>query len=329
MGWALENLGSSECRQIAEGLFEVEKVFGGKKLHGLCPVHGEKSASFVYNFEEDWCKCKSCSFGGDLVKLWAEVTGHDHQDIRAFKEEFGEGSDTFTPSNPRKKATSATKKNPLPDVFIYESVFAALQPLPPDRVQEMMAKRGWTQAALDRLDLREFVAFGKHRKVAFPVRDEQGRLCNIRLYQPGAKQMKVISWYDERCHVCGSAWGKENKQKICPQCQSLPVDYGRTRLVPAPQEWTKETVWLVEGEPDLVCALSRGLNAVTQTAGAGTWDLNAEEFNPHFSGRDVVIAYDADITGYKGAMKVAKSLAGTAKSVRVLIWPAWMSEALA
>ncbi len=328
MGWALDNLGSADCRRIAEGLFDVDAVYKGDRLHGYCPVHGDKkSASFVYNFEEDWCKCQSCGFGGDLVKLWCELTRHDHQDLKAFKDEFGEGVDTYPRKTPRKTLTRTPKKPPA-DVFIDESVLQSLPPLPEERIKQLEQDRGWTAEAISRMDLREFLAGGKYAKIAFPIRDEEGRLCNIRLYQPGAAKLKMISWYDEKCHLCGSTWTKKNKQKVCSGCGSLPLDYGRTRLYPPPSQWKRGMIWLIEGESDLLCALSHGLNAVTQTAGAGTWENNADDFNPHFSGCDVVIAYDADQAGYKGAMKAAKSLAnaGTA-SVRVISWPEWMVEA--
>ena len=83
-------------------------------------------------------------------------------------------------------------------------------------------------------------------------------------------------------------------------------------MTPAP------LIYLCEGEADCICALSHGLDAVTATGGAGSW---RPEFNAHFAGRDVVIAYDADLAGYLGAQKVAAELAPAAKRVRILIWP--------
>ena len=327
MGWALENYGSGECKTIAEGLFKVEREYGAGKLHGYCPVHGDKSsASFVYSYEGDWCKCQSCGFGGDLVKLWAEVTGHDHQDIKAFKAEFGEGAGTYTPKKRRTGQTSKPKtaEEPPPEVFVDEEHLDALPPIPDARIKELIDTRGWTPAAIAEMDLRQFVAGGRHKKIAIPVRDDQGRLCNIRLYQPGAKVAKCISWYDPVCQKCGGQWHKPEKQKLCSQCGALPTDYGYTRLLPAPSQWKAGQIWLVEGESDLLCALSKGVNATTQTAGAGTW---RERFSPSFAGRDVIIAYDADGTGHKGAMQAAKSIAEHAKSVRVLVWPKWMGGA--
>jgi len=327
MGWAAENLSSHERQRIAEGLFKVERIYGDAKLHGYCPLHNDKgSASFVYHFAADWYKCQSCKAGGDLVNLWCEVNGHDRQDLKAFKDEFGEGAPSRSRRPAAKKTAATPKTEPRPDVFIDESVLAALPPLSPEKISELQRMRGWKSEVIARMDLREFVAQGKYKKIALPIRDDQGRLCNIRLYQPGAEKMKMISWYDQACTVCGGAWKKVNKAKVCSGCGALPIDYGRTRLYPPPLQWKPGLLWLVEGESDLLCALSHGLNATTQTAGAGTW---TDDFSQQMAGRDVVVAYDADGTGHKGALAAAESITLHAKSVRVFVWPELMGASVA
>lgn len=328
MGYALQELGADRCRQIAESLFEVEKVYGGVKLHGFCPIHGDKAtSSFVYHFEGDWCKCQSCGYGGDLVKLWCDVHGMDsHGDgFKRFKEEFV--GDISGSTSPRKRHTDPARRpepEELPDVFVDEAELAALPPLPAERVTELRRTRGWSEAVIAERDLREFDD-GRNQKIAIPIRDDAGRLCNIRLYQPGAAQFKVISWYDRACKVCGGNFKKVDKAKVCAKCEASPNDYGRTRLFPPPSAWKRSGVlWLCEGEPDTLAALSAGLNACTQTAGCGTW---RDEFSASMAGRDVAIAYDADKAGFKGAQVAAASIVLQAKSVRIVRWPELMGEA--
>jgi putative DNA primase/helicase len=81
---------------------------------------------------------------------------------------------------------------------------------------------------------------------------------------------------------------------------------------------TLPILWLCEGEADTICALSHGLEAITATGGAGSW---RPELSAYFAGRDVIIAYDADLAGYSGAHKVAARLAKVAERVRILLWP--------
>jgi len=333
MGYALEQLGPDKCREIAESLFKVEKLYGGVKLHGFCPIHGDqKTSSFVYHFVEDWFKCQSCGAGGDLVRLWQEVTGKGFKD---FKEEFGDGevSAGSTKLARRRTARPNTDKidesdwdqQRLPEVFVQEEDLEALPPLPAERIAELREQRGWSPQVVDILDLREYTDPRGAKRIAIPIRDDQGRLCNIRLYQPGADQFKVISWYDATCPACGGKWkvtvdGK-SKKKACKECGALPNDYGRARLWPPPSQWRQGLLWICEGEPDTICALSQGVNAVTQTAGCGTW---RDEFSRLMAGRDVVIAYDADQAGHKGAHVAGALIAQQAKSVRVLVWPEMM-----
>jgi putative DNA primase/helicase len=324
MGWALENLGAARCREIAESFFRVEKVYGSK-LHGFCPVHGDqKTASAFYNFEQDSGKCNSCGEKWDLVRLWCLASHLDGQDLKAFREEFdndytGGARSLRTPAAPQPKP----KAPPLPpEVFIDEADLAALPPLPPETVEELGQKRGWTPAVIAELDLREYTYPKKKKRIAMPVRLADGNLANIRLYMPGATEYKIISWYDRVCKACGGAWKIEKgKSKVCKGCGTAPNDYGRTRLYPPQSMWKSGTIWLCEGESDMAAARSAGLNAVTQTAGCGTW---TEEFSKEFAGRDVIVAYDADKAGYTGAMKAAESLALHAKSVRLIIWPELM-----
>lgn len=327
MGYALTELGAERCAEIAQGLFKVEKIYG-EKLHGFCPVHGDQaSASFVYVPSGDWYKCQSCGAGGDLVNLWCLVHGLDShgEGFKAFKSEFVGGGE----SKPRAKAplrlVQAAAAAPAPEVWVDEADLAALPPLPSERVTELRRLRGWSARVIADMDLREFDDGRGNKRIAMPIRDGEGRLGNIRLYLPGASQYKIISWYDQRCKACGGAWKTVDKKKRCKECDGAPNDYGRTRLYPAPARWKRDgLLWLCEGEPDLLCALSQGLNAVTQTAGCGTWP---EEFSAAMAGRDVVISYDADGAGFRGAQKAADSIALQAKSVRVLRWPEIMGAA--
>lgn len=335
MGYALEQLGSTRCKEIAESLFEVEKDYSGRSvLHGCCPIHQDKkSSSFAYNYAGDWYKCRSCGAGGDLVKLWCELNGLDaHGDgFVAFKKEFVEDSTTVAaPRKPKARAPegdvvdrSGWKQQRLPEVLVPEGDLEALPPLPDAEIAKLRTSRGWTPDVMTVLDLRQYTDAKGNKRIAIPIRTEDGGLGNIRLYQPGAEQFKVISWYDHKCKACGGSWRKVKSEKTCKECGAKPNDYGRTRLFPPPSAWKPGLLWLCEGEPDTICALSMGLNAFTQTAGCGTWP---DEFSEALKGRDVVICYDADQAGHKGAMKAAQSIAEHAESVRVIVWPEMMGE---
>ena len=144
---------------------------------------------------------------------------------------------------------------------------------------------------ITRLGLRLWRSESVEERVAIPIRDCQGGLHNIRLYQPGAAQ---------------------NKMRLLGQ------GLRERKALDAPAMKAHTQIWLCEGEADCICALSHGLKAVTATGGAGTWKL---EWNEAFKDLDVVICYDADQKGWAGAHKAGKHIAKVSASVRIIKWP--------
>lgn len=74
-------------------------------------------------------------------------------------------------------------------------------------------------------------------------------------------------------------------------------------------------VYITEGEKAADALGSLGVVATTSHAGAGNWN---PEINQYFTGANVVIVPDNDISGWGYATKVAEALIPVAKSVRVL-----------
>lgn len=300
MGKAAQHLSVSDLESIARGLFKVTSVRGDEMM-GLCPVHEDKEPSFSYNPVKDVCHCftPSCGFSGDLIKLWGKVkgSGNSKADFQAFCREYNI-SDSLDPA-----AAPKEKKVVQPPL---NEAYNLLGPLPDQWIDRLIATRGWHPLALQSLGIRQqthyqkkdsdqIIPLKKPERIAIPIFDQNGDVRNIRLYKPGAKQLKIISW--------GSS-------------------YGEARLFPpAPQDGP---VLLCEGESDVICAISNGFNAITQTTKPKKW---AKEHLKQFENRDVVIAFDADQPGQMYANVYAgPEIYKVAKSVRVLEWPPFMGR---
>lgn len=80
------------------------------------------------------------------------------------------------------------------------------------------------------------------------------------------------------------------------------------------------TVFVVEGEKDVETLFEWGLVATTSPMGAGKWQ---DEYSRYLCGADVVIIPDNDDPGRKHAEKVARSLYGIARSVKIIKLPVW------
>ena len=99
----------------------------------------------------------------------------------------------------------------------------------------------------------------------------------------------------------------------------------RWRVVPSglhPQwigDLTSSDVLVVEGEWDCMAAFDHGFaHTATHTGGAGTW---LPSWTPMFTNKHVVVCYDRDIMGMRGAAKVARALWPVAASVRIVDLP--------
>ena len=295
MGKAVEFLAPSERAVIARGCFQADsRSSTEKELRGLCPFHDDKNASFSYSPEKDAYNCLACGAAGDLIKLWGHANG------RLSAKDAFQGFCNAYRSDSQSGNSSAT-----PTTQQMEDAWGQMPPLPEDVVSRLCKDRAWTAEGIQSLDLRlqtvrwnqkigSFAPDKYKNRIAFAVRDDSGRIRNIRSYLPGAKDFKLLS---------------------------VAKNMGESRLWPHPSTLSEGPVWICEGEPDVICARSHGINAITQTAGAGTWK---KEFNLAFEGRDIVIAYDADGAGIRGAERLAKSLSKVAASVRVLRWPDFM-----
>ncbi len=77
-------------------------------------------------------------------------------------------------------------------------------------------------------------------------------------------------------------------------------------------------IYIPEGEKDVETLRANGLDATCNAGGAGKW---RDEFGKYFDGANVVILPDADDAGRNHADQVARSLNGTAASVRILEMP--------
>ncbi|MDY6903711.1 MAG: phage/plasmid primase, P4 family [Thermodesulfobacteriota bacterium] len=310
MGIALEKLGASQCADIAADLFTVKNTNGDEQV-GLCPFHDDKNPSFSYNSKKDVFNCHACNASGDLVNLYAHVRGYSEGDgFKAFCREFDiklEGGSSNRPPGAPPPPKSRKKKTDNNDPEPLDKVFSMMPPLTPDWIAWLKRHRGWSKEVIEQLDIRLQTHYqakgtgeikklkGKPKRLAIPIRDTDGHIRNIRLYKPADRkkdELKIISW------------GK---------------GYGATRLFPPAPDPELSPVFLCEGEADTICALSQGLNAITQTSKPKKWARDHAEM---FENLDVIIAYDADQAGEHYAIDFATpALARVVRSLKKIEWP--------
>lgn len=91
------------------------------------------------------------------------------------------------------------------------------------------------------------------------------------------------------------------------------VPYRLPNIIKAIAE--KSRIYIVEGEKDVHTLVDLGLEATTNSGGAGRWEPG---FATYFKGADVVIIPDTDAVGIKHGQNIANSLSGVAQKVRIV-----------
>jgi hypothetical protein len=144
-------------------------------------------------------------------------------------------------------------------------------------------ERAWSEEPI-----RRFGVGWDGSRVVLPVHDLAGRLVAVARYSP--------------------PWLRGSQPKL------RAVAGSRQALFPSPAAIKAPTVWIVEGHPDALAAISAGIPAM---AIPGVWGWQAQ-WASMLAGRDVVVCMDCDAEGRAGARRIAADLKEPARSVRVL-----------
>ncbi len=168
-------------------------------------------------------------------------------------------------SEPRQKALRETDEA----VVRWQAALAA----DIDLIHKLTRDRGWLYATM--LDLELGVDRGR---ITIPVRDDKRRLIGLLRYQP---------------------WPQPGEPKM------LAAPGSRRTLLPHPAAESSARVLLVEGEPDMIAARSRGLPAIAVPGVDGRQDA----WLPLLAGRQVIIVMDCDEQGRTAAAAIANRLA--------------------
>jgi hypothetical protein len=152
-------------------------------------------------------------------------------------------------------------------------------------IARLAEERGWLYGAIWELGLGYDCG-----RITIPVRDERGQLIGLLRYRP---------------------WPKDGQPKM------IAATGSRRALLPNPAAEPSRELALVEGEPDMIAARSRGIPAIA-VPGAESWRT---EWAPLFASRKVTIIMDCDRDGRRAAARIAQDLCGHANAAELDIAP--------
>jgi len=154
-------------------------------------------------------------------------------------------------------------------------------------MQRIYATRGWSE---DTIKLFKIGWDKEEKRTVIPITNLEGYCIDIRMHDT-LYRAKLVSGH--RIPAKGTS-------------NSRTGDW--FPLSPTINPFTKNEVWLLEGEPDVIMATQDGINCVTLTGGAGAWKALDHERLRVLQGKDVIICLDNDKAGQEAARVLSEHL---------------------
>lgn len=286
-------------RLIAKIYNEVDSQTGPDDkgdIQGTCPFHKEKNPSFGFNINRlGQYKCFSCGTTGNIYTyvreikqtnkplIWlADFLGIDLKSVKQIQK-FTQKDDKQQESVSNSEKLTINKKLII------------------DAKTNLWEKNN--------TKIKQLVDFGISEKIInshnlgymngrfwIPIKDAAGDFVNIRKYDPNRKDhMKIISHSET---IDGKKQG-----------------FGSDRLWPI-SALNSDTIYILEGEKDVLVARSLGLNALTNTTGAKNWKYGEE-----FKNKNVIICMDIDEPGRDGSIRRARKIYEHASQIKIINLP--------
>lgn len=265
-------------RHIADGTMR------GDELHASCPSHDDQNPSFSANMTTGMYICfgGDCklSSGGNMPQFLAAI--EDISQSEATQRIDTEHDGLYPPVARTSKKIKTAPKFPITQddvITMQEALFAN-----EEKLQWLKTHCLWTEETMKQFE----IGYNALENAYWIPIKQNIELVNVRKYKPQNSKMK---WYQ----ITGA--------KAC----LFPIDNSQD-----------DPIYLMEGEKDCILANQLGLNAVTSTGGAGTFNKDWKE---PFLGKNVVICYDVDQAGREGAGKVAATIGPVVKTLKIVELP--------
>ena len=261
----------------------------GDNWRAKCPFHDEKDGSFFVKQQDGkWMCMGACQEGGDIFKFQMKYHNQTFKEaLETIAKELNIDIPEVTKNNKsgEKRKASNTKKQEYPK-RTEEAAQKMYEDLT-DQQKSFLASRGISDEVIEKNKIGNWKGY-----LAFPVM----RGKNVHTYKLYRKN--------------------DDGSKSIKQIPKTILKYDPMWVFPEPRD--ENDVYLFEGEPDALTALSLGINATTVTLGAGNF---RDELLKFFKGKQVFICYDIDSSGKLGAKKVARRISAVAKETRIIDLP--------
>ncbi len=341
--WLDELRSRSDLVQIVSGYVQLKKA--GHRYWGLCPFHGEKTASFSVDSERQLYYCFGCKAGGDVIHFVMDIERCDfHEAVETLAEQAHLPLPEMERSEEYERIRSERERllnaNRLAARFYHETLYrpegaAALAYLRKRGLSDSVIRRFGLGAAPDRwssltdylvsqgYSLQELQRVGlsglKERKDADPG-DTRPRQWGYDVFRNRA-MFPIIDLHGNVIAFGGRALSKDEERKYL-NTSDTPIFNKRLGVYAANllrKQRHLERVILVEGYMDVIALSQFGVEGVCATLGTALTNEQARLL--HRFAPQVFLAYDGDSAGQHAILRGLDIFAAEGIPARVLDFP--------
>ena len=340
--WLEELRQRSDIVQVVSGYVQLKR--NGRKYWGLCPFHGEKTASFSVDAEQQLYYCFGCKAGGSVIQFIMDAERMDFQEAVRFLADqqrmpLPQMEDDEAYQRRRTQRDRLLAANKEAARYFHQALFTdAGKP-----VLEYLKRRGVTDNVIRRFGLgaapEGWDALTRHMQEQGYTEDEL-RLCGLTVVKEaepatedrparprrafdmfrGRAIFPIIDQYGNVLAFGGRALGDQQPKYL--NTSDTPVFNKRLGVYAANllrKERHLERVVLVEGYMDVVSLSQFGVKGVCATLGTALTGEQAKllkKFAPK-----VYLAYDGDSAGQHAILRGLDILKAEGIPARVLDFP--------
>ncbi|MBR0513842.1 MAG: DNA primase [Clostridia bacterium] len=336
-GWLDELRSRSDIVQVISGYVGLKK--SGRNYWGLCPFHGEKTASFSVDEEHQLFYCFGCKAGGDVIRFIMEIERCSFQEAVELLAERAHIPMPEMVNDPeyeqrRSRRERLLEINRRAARYYHELLFqpegaASLAYLRRRGLSDSMIRKFGLGAAPDQwswltdrlqgdgFSLDDLSAVGL--TVVKKASDGSGKKHAFDMFRNRAI-FPIIDMYKNVIAFGGRSLGKQEPKYL--NTSDTPVFNKRKGVYAANllrSQRHLDHVILVEGYMDVVSLTQFGVNGVCATLGTALTDEQARLL--HRFAPVVYLAYDGDSAGQHAILRGLDILENADVPARVLVFP--------
>jgi DNA primase catalytic core len=302
----------------------------GKSWKGLCPFHGEKSASFYVHPDKGFYYCFGCGAKGDAITFVRETERLDFPEAVAYLARLAGITVPVRKSGTRADRGRDTR---MAEALVAAAAFFRANLERHGAARALLEKRGLPPDEAAALGFGAAVDSWDALKTALSARFTEEALLDAGLLQKNPETGRVYDRFrnrltveirDPRGEVLGfgaRAFGDDQPKYLnspeTPRFSKGKILYGLDRARDAIRR--EDTVLLVEGYFDRIACERAGVGWAVASMGTALTPAQADLLARHAG--TVIVAYDGDAPGVAAAFKAFPLLLARGAAVRHLALP--------